>query len=146
MTVLVVPATALVALAILVPILGWGMAAIDTLGMSAVVMFLIELVALTISFVPFTRAYPPGHANLKSLWWLYVIGLFPFAYWPARVELSSIQNPGPLIEMTAALAVAIGALEIVGRHRAVRWRGALQDAPEDGPFTITVLDIGAVYH
>jgi hypothetical protein len=69
----------------------------------------------------------------------------PSARRQARLELSSIQNPAPLFEMTAALAVAISALEIVGRLRAVRWRGPWQDAPEDEPVTVTVLDIGAVY-
>jgi hypothetical protein len=139
----VVPPTALVAEAILVPLLRWRMAAIHTLSMCAVAIFLIELVALTISFVPFTRAYPPGHANLKSLWWLYVLGLFAFAYWPARLALASIQDPAPLVEMTAALAVAISALEIVGRYRAVRWR-PWEDAREDEPWTMTVLDIGPI--
>ena len=48
------------------------------------------------------------------------------------------------LEVTAALAMAIGALEIAGRRRAVRWRGFWQDVPEDEPSTVTVLDIGRV--
>jgi hypothetical protein len=142
MTVLVVPATALVATAILVPLLGWRMAAIHTLSMCVVVMLLIELVALTITFVPFTRAYPPGHANLKSLWWLYMLGLFLCAYGPARIELAWIRDPAPLSEMTAALAVAIGALEIAGRRRAARWSAQEYDDQGDDPHSATVLDIG----
>ena len=43
--------------------------------------------------------------------------------------------------MTAALAVAIGALEIVGRYRAGRWRGQSQDDLEDELFRIAVLDL-----
>jgi hypothetical protein len=142
MTVLVVPATALVAMAILVPLLGWRMAAIHTLSMCAVVMLLIELVALTIAFVPFTRAYPPGHANLKSLWWLYLLGLLACAYGPARIELAWIRDPAPLWEMTATLAVAIGALEIVGRRGTAHWPAHEYDDQGDDPHSMTVLDIG----
>ena len=140
----VVPPTAIVAAAILTPLVGWRMAAIHTLSMCAVAIFLIELVALTISFVPFTRAYPPGHANLKSLWWLYVLGLFAFAYWPARIALSSIQDPAQMIEMAAALAVAISALEIMGRRRSVHWSAQAPVEQEDDPDSITVLDIGTL--
>ena len=137
-----VPPTALVAAAILVPFVGWRMAAIHTLSMCAVAIFLIELVALTINFVPFTRAYPPVHANLKSLWWLYVLGLFVFAYWPARFALSSIRSPAPLFALTATLAVAIGALEIIGRWRATRRPTQANDEQGDDPDAMTVLDIG----
>jgi hypothetical protein len=144
MTVLVVPATALVAMAILVPLLGWRMAAIHTLSMCTVVMLLIELVALTITFVPYTRPYPPGHANLKSLWWLYLLGLFPFAYWPARFALSSIRNPAALFEMTATLTVAIGALEIIGRWRSTHGSAQANDEQGDDPEAMTVLDIGTL--
>ena len=136
------PPTAIVAAAILTPLVGWRMAAIHTLSMCAVAIFLIELVALTISFVPFTRAYPPGQANLKSLWWLYVLGLFAFAYWPARIMLSSIQDPAQMIEMVAALAVAISALEIIGRRRSVP--AEAPDEQGDDPQSITMLDIGTV--
>ena len=144
MAAFVVPPAVLVAAAILVPLLGWRMAAIHTISMCAVIIFLIELVALTINFVPFTRAYPPGHANLKSLWWLYILGLVAFAYWPARIQLSSIQNPAPLFQMTAALAAAISALEVVGRFRTSHWSMQEQEDQLNDPSSMTVLDIGAL--
>jgi hypothetical protein len=143
MSAFVLPPTALIAGAILVPLLGWKLAAIHTLSMCAIAILLIEIVALTISFVPFTRPYPPGHAHLKSLWWLYVLGLFVFAYWPARIELSSIESPAPLFAMTTALAVAIGGLEIFGRQRAMRWSVAQHDEQGEDPDAMTILDIGA---
>jgi hypothetical protein len=142
MIVLVVPPTVLVAMAILVPLLGWSLAAIHALGVCAIVTVLIEIVALTITFVPYTRPYPPGHANLKSLWWLYLLGLFPFAYWPARFALSSIRNPAALFEMTATLTVAIGALEIIGRWRSTHGSAQVNDEQGDDPEAMTVLDIG----
>jgi hypothetical protein len=120
------------------------MAAVHTLSMCAVVIALIEVAALTISFVPFTHAYPPGHANLKSLWWIYVFGLVVFAYWPARIAVSSIESPTSLLEMTAGLAVAIGLLDIVGRRRTSRESFQEDDDQEDDRHSATVLDIGAV--
>jgi hypothetical protein len=117
MTAVVLPPAALAAAAILVPLVGWHIAAVHTLFTCAIVTLLIEVVALTVDFVPFTRAYPPGHANLKSLWWLYVLGLFACAYWPARLELWSIRTNTPLSAITAWLALAIIALEVVGRRR-----------------------------
>ena len=144
MIVLVVPPTALVAMAILVPLLGWSLAAIHTLGVCAIVTVLIEIVALTITFVPYTRPYPPGHANLKSLWWLYLLGLFPFAYWPARFALSSIRNPAALFKMTATFTIAIGALEIIGRWRSTHGCAQANDEQGDDPEAMTVLDIGTL--
>jgi hypothetical protein len=44
--------------------------------------------------------------------------------------------------MTGALAVAIGALEIVGRRRAARWSAQEYDDQGDDPHSATVLDIG----
>ncbi|HEX3704624.1 MAG TPA: hypothetical protein VHU82_14940 [Vicinamibacterales bacterium] len=141
MLVVIVPPTALMTAAICAPLIGWRMAAIHTLSSCVVISLLIEVVALTVTFVPYTRAYPPGHANLKTLWWLYALGLFVFAYWPARVELASISRPVPLLEMTASLVLIIAVLEIVGRRRSVRRRASWQDADDS---TVTVLDIGPI--
>jgi hypothetical protein len=139
----VLPPAALVAAAILVPLVGWHLAPVHTLFTCAIVTLLIELVALTVDFVPFTRAYPPGHANLKSLWWLYVLGLFAFAYWPARLELWSIRTNTPLLAITAWLALAIIALEVVGRRRTAH-KSMQQHDEMDDSFSLTVLDLGTV--
>ena len=120
------------------------MAAIHTLFICVVVIFLIELVALTVDFVPFTRAYPPGHANLKSLWWLYVLGLFAFAYWPARLELWSIRTNTSLFGITAWLALAIIALEVVGRRRIAHKSMPEHEDQMDDSLSLTVLDLGTV--
>jgi hypothetical protein len=44
--------------------------------------------------------------------------------------------------MTAAIAVTIGALEIVGRRMAARWSAQECDDQGDDPHSATVLDIG----
>ena len=140
----VLPPTALVAAAILVPLVGWRMAAIHTLFTCVVVTVLIELVALTVDFVPFTRRYPPGHANLKGLWWVYVLGLFAFAYWPARLELWSIQTSTSMLGITTWLALAIMALEVVGRRRSAHKSMPEHDDLMDDSLRLTVLDLGTV--
>ena len=140
----VLPPAALVAAAILVPLVGWHVAAIHTLFTCMIAALLIELVALTVGFVPFTRAYSPGHANLKSLWWLYVLGLFAFAYWPARLALWSIRTNTSLFEITALMALAIIALEIVGRRRTAHKSMQEHEDQMDDPLSLTVLDLGTV--
>ena len=77
---------------------------------------------------------------MKSLWWLYLLGLLLFAYWPARFALSSLRSPAPLFELTAVLAVAIGALEVFGRWRHGLGQG--YDEQGDDPDAMTVLDLG----
>ena len=139
------PPAALAAAAILVPLVGWQVAAIHTLFTCVIVTLLIELVALTVDFVPFTRAYPPGHANLKSLWWVYVLGLFAFAYWPARLELWSIRTNTSLSEITAWLALGIIALEVVGRRRTAHKAMQEHENETDDALSLTVLDLGTVH-
>jgi hypothetical protein len=141
MLVIIVPPTALMTAASCVPLIGWRMAAIHALSSCVVISVLIEVVALTIGFVPYTRAYPPGHANLKTLWWLYALGLFVVAYWPARVALASLSHPAALLEMTTVLSVIIAVLEVVGRRRSVRRQTSWQNADDSA---LTVLDIGPI--
>jgi hypothetical protein len=66
------------------------------------------LVGLLVDFVPFTRAYIPGHAKLKSRWPLYVLGAVAFAFGLPHLPLW-------------AIATAIAGLETVGYRLSSRW-------------------------
>ena len=44
--------------------------------------------------VPFTRAYPPGHAKLKTRWHLYLLGMWAIAYVPVRMEMAVLEDEG----------------------------------------------------
>jgi hypothetical protein len=78
---------------------------------------LIELLAWTVPFTPYTRPYEPGHAKLKTRWPLYAIGAYAFGYrlvalerawWPAPVRFAG------LLIFLMALAIV---LEVAGRAR-----------------------------
>jgi hypothetical protein len=131
-------------LLLLGPLLGWRVAAWHALVVCSLAILLAELLALTINFVPFTRAYQPGHANLKTRWPLYALGMYGFAYWPARVTLWMLGSSAALLWMVAGIAAAIVALEIVGRYTSIkRSVQAGEDAGVDR-WDETLLDIGRV--
>jgi hypothetical protein len=117
------------------------MAAWHTLIVSALILLLIEVIAQTIDFVPFTRAYRAGHAKLKSLWWLYLASLFAFAYVPVKIELAWMQSPRALAELTIAIAALAVVLEWIGRRRAAGWSIEATADEEDPDSELTVLDL-----
>jgi len=63
-----------------------------TLVVTAVLVLTVEWLSLTVKFIPYTRAYEPGHAKLKTRWPLYLMGMFLVAYLPVRLELMLLAN------------------------------------------------------
>jgi hypothetical protein len=57
---------ALLANVLLAPLIGWHAAAWHAVVVAAVVVLFIELVALTIDYVPFTQPYRPGHISINT--------------------------------------------------------------------------------
>jgi hypothetical protein len=104
------PRTLLV-VGLVVPVLGWRVAGAHARVVAVVLILLIEIIALTVERVPFTRPYRPGHARLKSRWMVYLGGVYLFAYIPARMMLRSGLSV-PLFEM-----VGLVPLELIGRRR-----------------------------
>ena len=80
-----------------------------------------QFASLLVDSVPFTRAYPPGHAKLKTRWQLYLLGMWAIAYLPVRIGTAgaerSVGTRGAAGEGLAVIAV----LEIAARHRARKW-------------------------
>ena len=144
MMVLVLPLAALVAAALLVPLAGWYVAAIHTLFTCIIVIVLIELVALTVDFVPFTRPYPPGHANLKSLWWVYSSACSHVPTGRRTGTPVSIRTNTSLFGITAWLALAIIALEVIGRRRSTHKSMPEHEDEMNDSLSLTVLDLGTV--
>ena len=138
---LLVPPAAALAFA-LGPLVGWPVAAWHVLFVTVIVALLAEWIALTIDYVPFTRAYPPGHAKLKSRWPIYFFGLFVFAIFPVRFELRRLNDPGALLQTIAWIAAATVVLELIGRRRALAWSAMPSDEETpDGLSSVTVLSI-----
>jgi hypothetical protein len=136
MMALVVPPALLIAAALTMPLLGWRVAAYHALLVCAMTALLVEVMALTVHHIPFTRAYQPGHAKLKTRWWIYGLGLLAFAYWPARLELRMVGNPVVFVEVVTSIAMAIAVLEWVARRRAGNWSMDVSAEPDVDSFTV----------
>ena len=141
MIALVLPPTLVVAAVVTTPLVGWVVAAWHLAFVCLTAIVIAEAAALTVDFVPFTRAYEPGHAKLKTRWWLYVLGLYASAWWPARLELSVVNRPAAFAAVLATLAVAIAVIEIAGRRRSRHWSVQAPEYSADPFATITVLDL-----
>lgn len=141
MIAIVAPPTVILAGVVLVPLVGWRLAGMHALLVGAVVVFLIELVALTVPFVPFTRAYEPGHATLNTRWWVYVLGLVVFVYAPARVELWWLDQPASLLKIAAVFALGILTLETIGRRRVPSAPTIADEDVLDDVCSVTVLNL-----
>jgi hypothetical protein len=147
MLVLVVPPTLLITVVLMIPLLGWGVALWHALFACAVATLLVEVLVLTMCHIPFTRPYQAGHAKLNTRWWMYLVGLWAFAYWPTRVELLRLGDPVALLEGVGAIATAIVVLEAVERQRALNRSVEAIEEAEDDRSEFTVLGLaGWVEH
>jgi hypothetical protein len=141
LAIVVLPACLVLTLALLTPLVGFRIAAWHALVVSALVLVLVEVVAQTIDFIPFTRAYRAGHARLKSLWWLYLASLFAFADVPVKMELARLQNPRALAEMAIVIVAMAATLEWMGHRRAIGWSIDATPDEEESDSELTVLDL-----
>jgi hypothetical protein len=108
------------------------------------VIVLIELLALTVTFTPYTRPYEPGHAKLKTRWPLYLIGAYGFSYRLVALERlcwADLTWFAGLLICLAALAIA---LDVAGRARAEPNSADEREALANDLGPMAVLGIGAV--
>ena len=101
-----------------------------------------QFASLLIDSVPFTRAYPPGHAKLKTRWPLYLLGMYAVAYIPVQLELRRLDDPLRLIVLAGAGAVLVVVLELIGRRKALKWEAPPESELSDDPEALTLLNIG----
>jgi hypothetical protein len=138
MLAIVVPPAVLTALGIVAPLLGWRMAVWHAGFVGLVIVALVELVMLTMTHIPFTQSYRPGHAKLRTRWPLYALGMYACAYWPVRFELWQMNGDSSLL-FGAILACAVG-FHLAGRHAALKWSVEPLDESEDS-WQLTVLNV-----
>jgi len=132
-----------VAAALIAPAIGLRDAARHAAVVMSIAVVLGEAIALTVTFVPFTRPYEPGHAKLRTRWPLYLLGLFVFAVWPARAALYAGGDPGRVMRAAGWIRAAALVLEAAGRIRARSWQmDPVEEFRDDS--AIAVLDIGIV--
>jgi hypothetical protein len=109
------------------------------------VWLLAELVVLTVDFIPFTNAYRPGHAKLKTRWPLYIVGAYLFGSLLVRVELAC-SDVWSFLTLLACGGAVILAGEMTWRRRAARWSANAGEEFADDDGDIAVLHIGQVVH
>ena len=107
---------------------------------------LAETVALSVDDVPFTRAYPAGHAKLRTRWPLYALSAYALSYGVIELELRAWRGSGPAAAVLGVVAVVVATSIVLARRRvATKEPNEPLEASEDGASTeLTVLDIGRI--
>jgi hypothetical protein len=123
------------------PLLGWRIAAIHALVVTLAIAVTAQFASLLVQGVPFTRAYPPGHAKLKTRWPLYLLGMYLVAYAPVQMELRALNDSMALMWLLGEGLALIGLLEVLGRRRALAWTLA-PDVEDADPEALTYLNLG----
>ena len=82
----------LVNVLVVLPLVGWRVAAIHALIVTLAIAITAQFASLLVEGVPFTRAYPPGHAKLKTRWQFYLLGMWAIAYLPVRMEHAGVER------------------------------------------------------
>jgi hypothetical protein len=140
----ILPPVILVAACVTTALLGWRVAAWHVAFVVLTQLALIEFVTLTIDYIPFTQPYRPGHAKLKILWPVYVLGMYVFAKWPVRLELQALG--GSEIALLTNVAAATILLHVVARWRGTKWSVQPVEELTDDVGDVAMLDIGSVVH
>ena len=128
---------------VVLPLLGWRVAAIHALVVTVAITIAAQFASLLVDGVPFTRAYPPGHARLKTRWHLYLLGMWAIAYVPVRLELRVLNDVWGIGVLLAEGLAVIVMLEIAARRRAGKW--TLPPEPDSttlNPEALTFLNLG----
>ncbi len=128
---------------VVLPLVGWRIATIHALVVTLAIAITAQFASLLVEGIPFTRAYPPGHAKLKTRWQFYLLGMWAIAYLPVRMELRVLRDPGGLLVLMAAGLAVLAVLEIVGRYRARKWTILPESEFDDAdPEALTFLNLG----
>jgi hypothetical protein len=128
---------------VVLPLLGWRVAATHTLVVTLAIVITAQFASLLVEGVPFTRAYPPGHTKLKTRWHLYLLGMWAIAYLPVRLELRVLNDVWGIGALLAEGLAVIVILEIAARHRARKWTLPPEpEVDESDPEALTFLNLG----
>jgi hypothetical protein len=140
---LVGPPAVLVALALATLIGGWLTAVLHASFVLLLVVALADFVVLTISDIPFTRPYQPGHAKLKTRWPLYVFGAYGFGNGLAGLELLFLSEPHALAGVLVGAAMVVALLEWAIRRAGRDWEQSGDDG-EEASSSVTLLHLATV--
>jgi hypothetical protein len=128
---------------VVLPLVGWRIAAIHTLVVTLAIAITAQFASLLVEGVPFIRAYPPGHTKLKTRWHLYLLGMWAIAYLPVRLELRVLNDMWGIGALLAEGLAVIVILEIAARRRARKWTLPPEPEVDDSdPEALTFLNLG----
>jgi hypothetical protein len=124
--------------------LSWSAMVRQASFVALAVIVLIELIAWTVAFTPYTRSYEPGHAKLKTRWPLYLIGAYAFGYGFVDLERVVWADPARFAGLLIGLAALAIAIDVAGRARTEpHATGGLEELVNEER-QMAVLGIGAV--
>jgi hypothetical protein len=143
---LLVPPLAILTFVLSALVSDWADALAHATFAALAVLLLVEMVALTVPFIPYARPYESGHAKLKTRWPLYAIGVYLFAYALVRIERAYRSDSTSFGLLLLFLVGTIAALDVIGEIKArQRTTEPLQEFGVDGG-RIAVLDLAGGVH
>jgi hypothetical protein len=123
------------------PALGWPVAIYHALFVLVLSTIAAEVVLMTVAHVPFTQPYPPGHARLRTRWWIYVAGFLAFAYAPVRIELFAIRGRIFWSDLFIWIALPMVVTFAASRWLARPWRLEVPDETDADESTVIRLGL-----
>ena len=128
---------------VVLPLVGWRIATIHAFVVTVAVAITAQFASLLVDGVPFTRAYPPGHAKLKTRWQFYLLGMWAIAYLPVRWEMAVLNDSWGIARLIAEGFAVLIVLEAAGRYRARKWSLPPDSELDDAdPESLTFLNLG----
>jgi hypothetical protein len=127
---------------VVLPLLGWKIATMHAVVVCLAIAIAAQFASLMVDGIPFTRAYPPGHAKLKTRWPLYLLGMWAVAYVPVQMELEVLNDLQGLIVLMAEGVAVLAALDVAGRRRALKWTLPPDSELDADPDRLTFLNLG----
>jgi hypothetical protein len=137
---------AMVLAALVAAPVGWQAIARHAGFVLLVVVALVDLLVLTIDFVPFTQPYRAGHAKLKTWWPIYLLGMLVVGVGMTRIEIACWSSTRDFLTLLACLLACIALLEVVGQLAVAGLSVHSREEIADDERDIAVLDIGRVVH
>jgi hypothetical protein len=134
----------LVTTAVIAPVIGGSTAVLHAAFVLLLTAVLAEVVLLTLSHIPFTQPYPPGHARLRTRWWIYVAGFVAFAYVPVLGELLVLRERILWVDLFAWTAFPAVIVYAWSWFRPGVWRVALDEDLEAEEPSVTTLGLTPV--
>lgn len=116
LAVVLLPITVLCATAVSVAGGPWAVARHAAVAIAAT-LFLVEAIAATVRFVPYSRPYQPGHARLKTRWPLYGIGAYAFAYRLPDLERWCWDQPIGFTALIVGIGASSIAIDLIARRQ-----------------------------